>query len=91
MPRLSANLERPNADEVHVHFPPPRLHLQKPGGGEAAMTFRSERGMAALERAAGELRLIITQQCGDKAPGVWALVDQGIRAAREAMTNADAP
>ncbi len=49
------------------------------------MTYRSERGLAALERAAGELRLIVLRECGDKAGGVWVLVEQGIRAARDVM------
>ncbi len=49
------------------------------------MTYRTDRGLAALERAAAELRLIVLRECGDKAGGVWALVDQGVRAGRAAI------
>ena len=49
------------------------------------MTYRADRGLAALERAAAELHAVVLRECGDKAGGVWALVDQGVRVAREAI------
>ena len=60
------------------------------GDREAGVvTFRTERGLAALERAAGELRLIVVRECGAKAPLVSALLDQSLRAAREAMAEVE--
>ena len=47
--------------------------------------FRTERDLAALELAASRLHQIVLSQCGSKAPGVWALIEQGLRVARDVM------